>query len=84
MTTITLKLSDEWQRFLLDCVERKTFPSVQAALDFALVLLKDDLEENGELVALIAEGEASGPPVPWDLKEFFAEMEEGEADRKAA
>ena len=67
-------LSDHFNDFIIRAVESGRYASASDVVRAGLRMLEMEEEKLERLRAAIAEGEASGPPEPFDFDEFLAEM----------
>jgi antitoxin ParD1/3/4 len=69
----SVALGDHFMRFLEDQVGTGRYGSASEVVRAGLRLLEEREAKLAELRALIAEGEASGPPVPFEPEKWLAE-----------
>jgi antitoxin ParD1/3/4 len=69
----SVALGDHFMRFLEEQVGSGRYGSASEVVRAGLRLLEEREAKLAELCALIAEGEASGPPVPFEPEKWLAE-----------
>ncbi|WP_066649665.1 MULTISPECIES: type II toxin-antitoxin system ParD family antitoxin [Sphingomonas] len=74
MRNTSIALSDHWVKFTADLVASGRYGSTSEVVREGLRLVEAREAMLVQLRAALIEGENSGPVVPWDLKEFLAEM----------
>lgn len=74
MRNTSIALSDHWVKFTADLVASGRYGSTSEVVREGLRLVEAREAKLEQLRAALIEGENSGPAVPWDLKEFLAEM----------
>lgn len=74
MRNTSIALSDHWVKFTADLVASGRYGSTSEVVREGLRLVEAREAKLEQLRAALVEGENSGPAVPWDLKEFLAEM----------
>jgi antitoxin ParD1/3/4 len=79
----SVALGDHFMRFLEEQVGSGRYGSASEVVRAGLRLLEEREAKLAELRALIAEGEASGPPVPFEPEKWRAEWKaDWEAEQK--
>ncbi len=71
--TTSFALGDHFTGFLTEQVETGRYGSASEVIRAGLRLLEEREAKLAELRALIAEGEASGPPVPFEPQKWLAQ-----------
>ena len=71
--TTSFALGDHFTGFLAEQVQTGRYGSASEVVRAGLRLLEEREVKLAELRALIAEGEASGPPVPFEPQKWLAE-----------
>ena len=81
--TTSFALGDHFTGFLAEQVETGRYGSASEVVRAGLRLLEEREVKLAELRALIAEGEASGPPVPFEPAKWLTEWK-AERDMNAS